>query len=120
MTLMNILLRASFIPPKNPNSIRFSHSSSSSLISLFTVFWLVNAILNWALLLSNILGSPFSLTHSFNQWIYVILTFLSTLIHYSDEKTIISLTNDPDGFWETAKLFHFTTCVMNMIGHILI
>jgi len=49
----------------------------------------------------------------------VISTFLSTLAHYSDEKAIISI-DDADGFWETAKLFHFTTCVMNLVGHILI
>ena len=124
LALINFLLRASLIPSRNPNSSKSPHpssssSSSSSPISSFTISILVNAFLNWALLLSNILGSPFSRTHSFNQWIYVISTFLSTLAHYSDEKAIISI-DDADGFWETAKLFHFTTCIMNLVGHILI
>ena len=120
MALINFFLRASLIPRRNLNSVRSPHLSSSSPISLFTIFWLANAILNWALLLSNIFGSPFSRTHSFNQWIYVVTTFISTLAHYSDEIAIISINDDADGFWETAKLFHFTTCVMNLVGHILI
>jgi len=120
MALINFSFRASLIPPRNPNSVRSPHSSSSSPISSFTTFWLVNAIINWALLISNILGSPFSRTHSFNQWIYVVTTFFSTLTHYSDEKAIISIADDADGFWETVKLFHFTTCVINVIGYFLI
>ena len=120
MTLINFLLRASLIPLRNSNSIRSPPPLFSSPISSFTTFWLVNAILNWALLISNILGSPFSRTHSFNQWIYVISTFFSTLTHYSDEKAIISIAEDADRFQETAKLFHFTTCVMNIIGYFLI
>ena len=117
LALINFLFRAFLIPPRNPDSFKSPDSSSSSSISIFTKFWLTNAILNWALLLSNILESPFSRICSFNQWVYVISTFLSTLTHYSDEKTIISITNDPDGFWETARFIHFA---MNLIGYIFI
>ena len=36
-----------------------------------------------------------------------------------DEKAILSL-DDTNELWVTAKLFHFTTCVMNLMGYILI
>ncbi|KAL4453380.1 hypothetical protein ABPG74_017587 [Tetrahymena malaccensis] len=72
----------------------------------FHLFWLINILLNIAMIVNNFSRKLFILTDSAEDWIYVFCMFFSTYIHYSLHYQVVNFTH-MFSQTSTACIFHF-------------